>query len=388
MYVRERNVGHLLMKMLILGFLLFVLSSFVRSAIGLPYAWVTDRMLAAEQSLQDNSEGYNTVFVGSSKTFRGIDPESFDSYVNGISREKVKSFNFGLGGATSGQIYGLSKHIIDTYNEDIKYLFVELRSVETSVRKNAFIKNLHTKRATIWVNDFASLKYALRSFWGAKHLALSLKEKIQFSFYFIIKYLDNRLNIGILVDMLERRNAEPDFEKELGQNGFVGLAEEGAAPGLMKRRNKFLKDAEQTINESSLYSKTTFGQNMIDGFEDMVNSAYVNELKNLIDYGEERNVKVIVVALPLLKPSDYRNVFPVFKYLPEDKKMDLNSSLSNKELYMVEHCWDESHRNQEGAKLMSHRAGQRFLQIKGNGKHPVPYWKNLKAKAAKAKLAK
>lgn len=379
---RERNAMHLLAKMCFLIVVLFVLSAIIRNAIGLPYAWVTDRMWAGEEILQENSEGYNTVFVGSSKTFRGIDPNAFDSYVNRLSDEGTKTFNFGLGGATSGQIYGLSKHIIDTYNEDIKYLFVELRSVETSTRKKAFVKNLHTKRATIWMSDFASLKYALRSFWGAKNLALSFIEKIRFSVYFFVKYLDNRLNIGIVTDMIERRNANPDFEKELGQNGFVGLAP-GSEPGLMKRHNKFKKEAKQIVKESRLHSKKTFGRNSIEGFEDQINQAYVSELESLINYGAEKGVKVIVVALPLLKSSDYRNVFPVFKSLPEDAKIDLCNSLSNKELYMEEHCWDESHRNVKGAELMSQRAGQRFLKVMGYKKFPVPYWQNLKNKKEK-----
>jgi len=379
MNARQRNIGHLLIKMFALGIILFVLSGFLRKTIGLPYAWVTDRMLAGETILKENIEGYNTVFVGSSKTFRGINPEAFDQYVNKRSDEKVKSFNFGLGGATSGQIYGLSKHIIESYNEDVKYLFVELRSIETSTRKKAFVKNLHTKRATIWVNDFASLKYALKSFWGAKHLALTLKEKFVFSGYFVVKYLDNRLNVGIVQDMIERRRAEPDFAKELGQNGFVALNDESENP-LLKRRSKFKKDGAKVVRESELHSKKTFGKNTINGFEDMVNRPYVSELNELVAYGMEHNVKVIVVALPLLKPSDYRNVFPVFKSLPDSCKIDLCNSLSNKELYMVDHCWDESHRNEKGAELMSHRAGQRFLQVLGYEKLPVPYWKNLKAK--------
>jgi len=341
-------------------------------------------MLAGSQVLSENSEDYNAVFVGSSKTFRGINPEEFDGYVNRLSPEAIRSFNFGLGGATSGQIYGLSKNIIEEFNDEIKFLFVELRSVETSVRKKAFVKNLHTKRATIWVNDFKALKYSWRTLWGAEYLAFSFLEKIRFSFYFLVKYLDNRLNIGLVMDMIERRSADLNFEKELGQHGFVGLDKPTEA-GLKKRRKKFLQNAEELVRVSAMHSKKTFGRNANSENPDKVNQPYVDELMDLIAYGAERDVRVIILALPLLKTSDYRNVQPVFEALPNDSKMDLCNYISNKELYRVEHCWDETHRNLKGAKLMSHRAGQRFLQAMGYKKHPVPYWAEEKKKAKNKK---
>ncbi len=364
----------LLGRILLLIVLLFIGSAIIRKAVGLPYGWVTERMLAGEQVLHRQGSNYNAIFLGSSRVYRGVVPRAFDKFVNNNSNLKMRSFNYGQGGSTSGQIYGAARSFIADKSLDLDYMFIELRSMETSLWEKAFVKNLHTHRARIWLLDFKALKFGISTMWGVNDEDWGFLKKLRYTGYFILKYVENKLNVGSMIKMWEAKNTKPKIRKELCEEGFCPM-DFATNVDIKKLRKKFLKKADATLANNVQKSKVFGSGKPGYDFPDF-NEAYADELIALIDEAKANGIKLIVMALPMMKAHDYNNVYSVFEVLPEENKIDIADSRSNPELYMFDHCWDDTHANQVGARLLSQRLGQRFIQLERDKKVKVPYYKN------------
>ncbi len=369
-------------KIILLVLLWMIGGALIRSATGLPYAWVTDRMLAGDKMLHRQDKDYNAVFVGSSRVYRGVVPHVFDNFVSKHSNKKIKSFNYGIGGSTSGMIYGQARELIADKSLDLDYIFIELRSLETSLREAAFVKNLHTHRSRIWVNDFQALRFGIRSMWGIKGADWDTLKKIRYTGYFLLKYIECKLNVGGMIRMWEASNKEVKVKKELCQEGWCPM-DYAKDVDIKKLRKKFVKSASHTLKSNRENSKIFASGLQAESFPSY-NKPYAEELIELIIEAAERDITLMVVALPMMKGHDYENIYPVFAALPTKHKIDIADSGANPELYMFDHCWDDTHANEAGARLLTQRLAQRFLKVQLGKEVKIPYWQK-KEKQAKIK---
>src|SRR5262245_19025913 len=66
----------------------------------LPYYWGNKFTLNKRNFLVNRKNEFNTLFIGSSKTHYQVNPQLFDSLVNGPERDTmlapVRSYNFGI----------------------------------------------------------------------------------------------------------------------------------------------------------------------------------------------------------------------------------------------------------------------------------------------------
>lgn len=371
------------------GFLLVALwaigAYLINRSIGLPYSWVTDRMLVCDEKLHSNE--YNTVFIGCSKTFHGIVPDIFDEMVTKHSDLEVNSMNFGLGGANAGQIFGLAKSMIDDPTLDLDYIFMELRSVDNMILKKAFRKNLHTFRDRIWMTDFQVLKFGLRSLWGVKEPTTNFFLKMEFSVYMFVKYIENQLNIGGINKMRSRLHAEPNKELEFSKEGFIEI-ESNPYANSAKLRKKFMKDVDRTL-KNAIKAAHVFASKKAPQECEFYNEPYAEEINKLIEYADSKGIKLMIVALPMLKAYDYKNVYPILASVPKGRQLNLADPKDCSELYYLEHCWDDTHTNLAGAEAQTHRLVQKFLKSQTGQQITVPYWDKKKAeKKAKKKKKK
>ncbi len=353
-------------KIGILILIAFIGAWFIRTIINIPYAWVTDRMYVRQHQLEHKSNFYNTIFVGSSKTFRGIKPNVFDKNVQKRDKPNIHSLNFGLGGATLGQIYGLTRHLIDNEELKVKNIFFELRTLQTSLQEKAFVKNLHTKRAVIWMYDWQALKFSVRSLWGINDSKFPFFTKIRYTAYFFIKYIDYKLNIGMVTDMLNRKLTSPNYS-ELGKRGYAPI-DYDPAPGIKRLRKKFKKKADNIVKHAKKESIRTFGASLIPN-DIHNNEALVQELKGLINYAKSKKIRLIFVAYPMLKAHDYKLLKPIFDRLPSKNKINLTNGAKYPALYKVENCWDDTHTNNKGAHILSEKLAIEFVKLLDKNKN-------------------
>ncbi len=348
-----------LVKSVLLISLLFLLAWGIRTALDLPYAWVTDRMHVRSHELFTHPNKYNTVFIGSSKTFRGIKPWVFDDYVNANSSKKLTSINFGLGGATIGRIYGMCDDLIESEEVKPKYIFFELRSLQTSWREKSFKKNLHTKRAVLWTKDWNALLFSWRSLWGMTDEEYTFWKKVRYTRYFFQKFIQNKLNIGMVKDMIARKWTPPN-EEELGNRGFEAT-ENGTEKGLERQRKKFMKEPKKAVKNARDKSIIYFSDQTPNKNWD-TNQGFVSELIKLAERAEERNIKIYYVLYPMLKPGDYINLKPTYAALPNRFKINITNGQKYPEFYKVENCWDDTHANTKGATLLSKAIAEAFVK--------------------------
>lgn len=366
------------LKAIALLLIWFIGASLIYRYLDVPYAWVTDRMLVCHDLLHHPDSDYNAVFVGCSKTQHGLIPEEFDKMVAENTDIKMNSMNFGLGGANAGQIYGMTKTLIDDPELNLEYIFMELRSIDNMIQRKAFVKNLHTYRDRLWMKDLGTLRFAVRSVWGVKNPGLSLFTKLEFSIYMLVKYIENQLNIGGFMRMLETHQADPNVPIELGNEGFYPIMKDPYAK-IHKLRRKFTKKSKKIL-DANVKAAKIFGSGKQPEECKYYNKAYADELNRLIKYGDSKGVKIMIVALPMLKAYDYQNVYPVLAALPKARQLDLADSRDNVELYYFEHCWDDTHTNYEGAVAQTHRLAKSFVRTQRDKHIPVPYWQKKRDK--------
>jgi len=286
--------------------------------------------------------------------------------------------NFGLGGANAGQIYGMTKRLIDDPELSLDYIFMELRSIDNMIQRKAFVKNLHTYRDRLWMTDLGTLRFAVRSLWGVKNRDTGFFTKVEFSAYMLVKYIENQLNLGGFMRMSEVQYADPNVKIELGEEGFYPIMKDPYAK-IKKLRKKFTSKSKKILSDN-VNAARIFGSGKAPEDCKFYNPAYADELNRLIEYGDAKGVKIMFVALPMLKAYDYKNVYPVLAALPKDRQLDLADSRDNVELYYFEHCWDDTHTNYEGAVAQTHRLAKSFIYAQRDKHIPVPYWQNKKGK--------
>jgi len=353
----------LFLKSLVLLGLLFLGSWAIRSIIDLPYSWPTDAELARAMTLQEKPNQYNTIFVGSSKTFRGMKPHIFNRYVRNNSNLKVTSFNYGLGGATAGQIYGLCRNLIDYDLPNLKYIFYELRSIQTSTQQKKFVKNLHTKRSRLWLKDWRGLKFGINAYWGLKEEKYTFFRKVKFSFYFFVKYIENKLNIGVVKDMALRKQEMKDLDLSIvGNDGYIRIEDDADLIGIKSQHEAYVSDSTNIMNSNRKRSHEAFSPtNKVPGIFN--NDAYADELNILIEMAKSKGIRIIFVPHPMLKGNDYKNIRPVFNKLPAKNKVNLVDSKKFPEIYKADQYWDETHTNDKGAMILTKTLAKKFIGI-------------------------
>ena len=90
----------------------------------------------------ENEDRYNTLFMGSSRTFRHINPVAFDNILDST----FKSFNMGAVGTRNPELYYLAEHFIEELDSgSVEFLFLELTPLFTQefdpdiVRMNYYV---------------------------------------------------------------------------------------------------------------------------------------------------------------------------------------------------------------------------------------------------------
>ena len=141
------------MQRFILNIILFLALAFGLNLLGysfLPENWECPQFIKKKMEWDSLRTTANTFFIGSSRTFRHIDPMVFDS-INATHGIHTFSFNFGISSLyVNERDVILNKLFRDPHSTDhLDYLFIEL---DDNVRINDDI--LYTPRTTWYVTPY------------------------------------------------------------------------------------------------------------------------------------------------------------------------------------------------------------------------------------------
>lgn len=91
--------------------------------------------------------------------------------------------------------------------------------------------------------------------------------------------------------------------------------------------------------------------------------AHLSHLETLILKSKERGIHLIYILPPRLTLDDYKEVYPVFNYIPDRHKIGPPKYEALKEIYMTEYSFDIGHLNEAGALKYTNYLAKRINEI-------------------------
>lgn len=310
-----------------------------------------------QQSLLENLGNYNTVFVGTSRINHGLDPIVFDETIRKEFDQDIRSFNFGIAGASLGEVSYIVDYLLENGPEEMQYILVELCSVEASLSDKFCVENLKSSRNKYWL-DQKRLELSLGNLSSQQSAQKRRLDNRTLKKNYYTNYLENIFQVGMLEDYLSFafRNKKRGLGRN--QNGFNSLDNNQFATALDGRR-AFLNNGLEIEVKKARASKTHFGKPK-DGIA--FNKHYHKHLQSLEKQAAAKNIRLIYIVPPLLPISSYEELAVLHYNLPTRMKINVANSQKYPEFYSREYVWDGNHLNEEGATLLSKEIARIFGQ--------------------------
>lgn len=266
----------------------------------LPYYWANPVINNKVEFLEDNTDKFDGYFVGSSKTYRHIDPKI-------IKRKTgLQTFNLGSPGTFALETEYITDHFTrDHYKKDSTIIFIQSNALKEIAKVNR-----HSVRTNYYI-DTKRLFRASKYFFN--------KNNYRQMSYHLSAYIENQLCIGMLLDMYQYKFGETNTisPKVVAQNGFYPLDQD-------LKENKSESLTSRNAGFMNKYSKGKVGQSL--------------GKKNHNINVEKKNVSEL---------TGFDGNYKLYKIRG---KLNMNA----------EYYFDKSHYNSKGAKEFSNIAGQKL----------------------------
>lgn len=192
----------------------------------------------------ENADQYDTIFVGSSRVARHIDPALFDAEME-LSGRTSRSFDLGFPGCAFLEVkYLLENEVLASKPKNLKRAIVELQVMAIEIAE----KNRATNRVVYW-HDFDSTWRSIHVAWARKK---PLGSRLQAMYNHAEAFGYRVLSLGLGRQAIERviddapyLPAVPD-PRYFGprEDGYVPMVAELAGPHMTAARERFLTDPE------------------------------------------------------------------------------------------------------------------------------------------------
>ncbi|MBA3963366.1 MAG: hypothetical protein H0X40_15895 [Chthoniobacterales bacterium] len=287
---------------------------------------------------------FDTIFVGSSRVYRGIEPATFDATMRdrGVP---TRSFNFGADGMHPPERFFVLAKIL-ALRPHLRRIFVELDNLSVN-----WLPGEEGSQRTVYWHDWASTRIIF-----AKVLRLDRHEKLKRDWQRYLKsreildqhfalFLRNETNVGRAQDQIPELLHSPTNE-DLVQK--IGGRAEGFNPF---QRHLSSNAAVAYQNQLARESAETTSPNYLDTEEERAFRRVAAQIRAL---GAEP-IFLVMPAKPA-QPSRFHDPAPA-------PVLAFNSPATYPELYRSSIRVDDEHLNAEGATEFSRLLGQR---VSGN----------------------
>lgn len=160
---------------------------------------------------QYNQSNFNTVFFGSSMTYRQINTVVIDSVLN---EKNIHSYNFGCDGVLNPESYFLYENFIEDIDENqIKYAVLEIQQI-------SFGENVQKNIAKTRANYFFTIPTLRYVFDDVNSSNKSTIEKLKSVSIYLKGFFYSLFDLEIL------KNVYQGKPKDIGENGFYLLEDE------------------------------------------------------------------------------------------------------------------------------------------------------------------
>ncbi len=291
---------------------------------------------------------YDCIFVGSSRTYRHIDPLLFDSITS------TRSYNCGAASTFVPEAY----YVLELLLEDLKgrkhgveTIVFEVQNMDLLDPRNAF-----TAKGNYWlINDY--LKLATESIWQTQ---LPIAIKISGSMTFALGWAINHFGFNYLSiwSGSESITAAHEVRGHLCLNKQVEL-------GIDKE--PLLERGELYLDKQSVLEQRRRGWFRADSLRiaerGELSVRHLAKMRALIDQSETQGIRLLFMVPPRLK--SYSSIIPLVTQLGEDRCIDLSSPVQYPGFWTTDIGFDIGHLNCRGVQLFSSELARNYLKLTG-----------------------
>lgn len=149
-----------------------------------------------------HTDDYDTLFIGTSRVLRGIDPRVFDRRMAELGRP-TRSYNFGLNGMGFLEQLHLVDWILDQHRAGgaLRWLFIEPTERDAVMRlvgKDAHKVNLFTMRSVYW-HGTKETELGIRATWGGPR---RFWKKVELTRLHLLHMVHRLCGVGVGVNLL------------------------------------------------------------------------------------------------------------------------------------------------------------------------------------------
>lgn len=317
-----------LKKIALFGFLFFLilLSQKVLDRYT-PWYWGNDTLATKLDFISTNQDDYDALFIGSSHTFRGVNPEVFDSLTG------LKSFNMGVPGMAVPELFMTVEHMINQKASDARkqVFFVELARVH-----RATIKDGNAIRRNYWMNS-DSYYFGMRYFAEGSNFGSMYR--------YTSGFLHFQTKFGLSRTQYKSIDKAYDGRFPLGpkKNGYHSIKDQFEAninrPSIINRRARFAEDTSVIIKKAKYMSLEPES-----GIQPR--QAYLDRINDLILMANKKSIDIIFIRMPVEE-----DIWSTFQAIPERHRLDLGNPEEYASLYQAKYFSDKGHLNEIGARI-------------------------------------
>lgn len=321
----------------------------------LPYYWGNPWYSSKIQELEESrSQLPEAFFFGSSRIYRQLKPEVFDSTFSALSTQELSSYNLGAPSTFTPQTYYLYRNFLESdLSENTRYVFLELMEIDTLSEQT-----LHQERTNYWMN-FRDLSLVLQSLWQDPQLSTNSRWK-SFRRY-SASWLEQLFRLGHFKEQLLNDNY---YSREFtGTAGYYPLEAELAQTQHPAIRENFeLRREILAQNPEQLKKPAALQETRPQHMDNWLNQPHLERLRKIISDSEKRGIHVIFLLTP-------RHATPqllrLSQEIPEPNIINLSDPGEYPGFYDPELSFDIGHLNRKGSRIFSIEVAREFSKIIG-----------------------
>lgn len=298
-----------------------------------------------------HADEYDTLFVGTSRVYRGIMPEIFDRRMAGAGMS-AKSFNFGIDGMFAPEDSFVLEHILARKPKNLRRVFIELGMFQTNLDE----RDPYSIRSAYW-HDWTRTRLVIRNLLISKNGEIRWsrllfgdadeRERLQRAAVHLGVCITHSLAVGHGIRWLAAPAnplAEPSHRAMIGPAGDGFVAMDPA---------KMMSDAEREKYD-----------------------AYLKKLRSKapritrVNPQSQRNLELIAGAIRRAGARPYFVVSPVPNRESRHPREDLDAPVldfsnvhTSGEILLSKFRIDGAHLSEEGAALYTEEFSRRFIAL-------------------------
>jgi hypothetical protein len=298
---------------------------------------------------------YNTIFIGSSRMYRHVVPDTFDRTMRSYGYP-IQSFNFGVYGMHVPETYFLLKKILAMKPENLKWIFVELYDLQLNIPK----ANIRTDRVIYW----HTLQHTL---WIYNLILASddhMFRKLNHFRDHTQPLLYNVINLGKADSLInyifpeaksithKSISSEDIVFRPPGIDGYLSLEDE-YDDYFQHRHDEYLRGLNHYIETVDTLTQKSQQTTHLKSYE-------LNIIDQFIKIIQDSKATPIFVITPLLEKQDHFIAAYQKGHIPT--LFAFNDPVAFPDLYSPKSRFDQAHLNEQGAQKFTMSLAQKFAE--------------------------